>query len=104
MLFTTEELTALEAADAAIDADFQLNQNDLIHSRELDRATHMDSLPFDKRAIAARQKAYREANREKVAARQKAYREANQEKVAAYQKAYREANREKVAAQKKGGE
>ena len=70
MLFTTEELDTLKAADAVIDADFQLNQNDLIHSRELDRAAHMDSLPFDKRAIAAYQKAYYEANREKIAARQ----------------------------------
>ena len=41
--------------------------------------------------LAARQKAYREANREKVAAYQKAYYEANREKEAARQKAYREA-------------
>ena len=38
------------------------------------------------KAIAARQKAYREANKDKVAARQKAYREANKDKVAAQQK------------------
>ena len=70
MLFTTEELDTLKAADAAIDTDFSLNQNDLINSKELDRVAHMDSLPLDKRIVAARQKAYREANREKVAARQ----------------------------------
>ena len=48
--------------------------------------------------VAAQQKAYYEANREKLTAYQKAYYEANREKVAAQQKAYREANREKVAA------
>ena len=38
------------------------------------------------KAIAARQKAYREANKDKVAAQQKAYYEANKDKVAAQQK------------------
>lgn len=70
VLFTAEELAELKAADAAIDAGFHLDQNDMIHSKELDRAAHMDSLPFDKRIIAAQKKAYYEANREKVAARQ----------------------------------
>ena len=55
----------------------------------------------NKDRAAARQKAYREANKDKVAAWQKAYREANKDKVAAQQKAYREANKDKVAAQQK---
>ena len=52
-----------------------------------------------------RDKAYREANREKLKARKKAYRESNPEKIKAYReanreemKAYREANREKLKA------
>ena len=49
------------------------------------------------KAVAAQQKAYREANKDKVAAQQKAYREANKDKVAAQQKAYREANKDKIA-------
>ena len=53
------------------------------------------------KAVAARQKAWREANKDKVAARQKAWYEANKDKVAARQKAYREANKDKVAAQQK---
>ena len=53
------------------------------------------------KAVAARRKAYREANKDKVAARQKAWYEANKDKVAARQKAYREANKDKVAAQQK---
>ena len=55
----------------------------------------------NKDKIAAWQKAYREANKDKVAAQQKAYREANKDKIAAWQKAYREANKDKVAAQQK---
>ena len=55
----------------------------------------------NKDKVAAQQKAYREANKDKVAARQKAYREANKDKVAAQQKAYREANKDKVAARQK---
>ena len=53
------------------------------------------------KAVAARQKAYREANKDKVAAWQKAWYEANKDKVAARQKAYREANKDKVAARQK---
>ena len=53
------------------------------------------------KAVAAQQKAWYEANKDKVAAQQKAYREANKDKVAARQKAYREANKDKVAAQQK---
>ena len=53
------------------------------------------------KAVAAQQKAYREANKDKIAAQRKAYREANKDRVAAQQKAYREANKDRVAAQQK---
>ena len=53
------------------------------------------------KAIAAQQKAYREANKDKIAAWQKAYYEANKDKIAAWQKAYREANKDKIAAWQK---
>ena len=53
------------------------------------------------KAVAAQQKAWYEANKDKVAAQQKAWYEANKDKVAAQQKAYREANKDKVAAQQK---
>ena len=70
MLFTAEELAELGSGDAVIDAEFQLDTNDMLLSKELDRAAHLDSLPYDKRIVAAQKKAYREANREKVAAQQ----------------------------------
>ena len=53
------------------------------------------------KAVAARQKAWYEANKDKVAAQQKAWYEANKDRVAARKKAYREANKDKVAAQQK---
>ena len=96
-MFTPEELAEMAAADAEIEAEFRLTQEDLDRSRELDREAKFRALPMEKQKVAAQRKAYREANREKVAEYQKAYYEANREKVAAQQKAYREANREKVA-------
>ena len=53
------------------------------------------------KAIAARQKAYREANKDKVAAQRKAWYEANKDRIAAQQKAWYEANKDKVAAWQK---
>ena len=55
----------------------------------------------NKDKVAAQQKAYREANKDRVAAQQKAWYEANKDRVATRQKAYREANKDKVAAQQK---
>ena len=101
MPFTPEELAAMAAADAEIEANFHLTNEDLARSRALDRYTAFSRLPPEKRKQAAQKKAWYEANRDKVAAQKKAYREANRDKVAAQKKAHREANRDKVAAQKK---
>ena len=98
MPFTEEELAEMAAADAEIEASFQLTNDDLVMSREFDRMAVLDSMDNQKRKVAAQKKAWYEANREKVAAQQKAWYEANREKVAAQQKAYREANREKYNA------
>lgn len=80
-MFTPEELAEMAAADAEIDTEFRLTQEDLERSRELDREAKFCALPMKKQKVAAQQKAYREANREKVAAQKKAYYEANREKV-----------------------
>ena len=98
MPFTPEELAEMEAADAEIEASFQLEQADLDRSRELDRQAHFDGLDPEEQRVAAQRKAWYEANTDKVAAQQKAYREANKDKVAAQQKAWYEANREKYNA------
>ena len=92
-MFTPEELAEMAAADAEIEAEFRLTQEDLDRSYKLDREAKFRALPMEKQKLAARQKAYREANREKVAEYQKAYREANREKVRErarnYMRAYR---------------
>ena len=97
-MFTAEELAEMAAADAEIDAEFRLTQDDLDRSKEFDRFAKFDALPSSKQKVAAQKRAWYEANREKVAAQKRAYREANREKVAAQKRAYREANREKYNA------
>ena len=47
--------------------------------------------------IAAKRRAYYEANREEIAAKRRAYREANREELAAKQRAYREAKAARAA-------
>ena len=80
-MFTPEELAEMAAADAEIDTEFRLTQEDLERSRELDREAKFCALPMKKQKVAEYQKAYREANREKLAEYQKAYREANREQL-----------------------
>lgn len=93
MMFTPEELAEMVAADAEIEKEFRLTQEDLDRSRELDLEAKFQALPAEKQKLAKYQKAYYEANREKLAKYQKAYREANREKVRErarnYMRAYR---------------
>ena len=77
MPFTPEELAELAAADAEIEENFRLTNEDLAMSRELDREAVLAGMLPEKRRVAAQKKAYYEANRDKVAAQRKAYREAN---------------------------
>ncbi len=73
MIFTPEELAEMEAADAEIEAEFRLTQEDLDRSRELDREAKFLALPMEKQKVAAQQKAYREANREQLRERARNY-------------------------------
>ena len=75
----------------------EMTAADYDEARERDREIIFPKSRKEKQ-IAAKKKAYREANREEIAAKQKAYREANREEIAAKKKAYREANREKYNA------
>ena len=92
-LFTPEELEELRRADAELDEEYTLSNEDIALSRSLDREAKLERLDNKGRKIAAQKAAYREANREKIAAQKAAYYEANREKIADYQAAYREANR-----------
>ena len=77
MAFTKEELEELARADAEIDEEFVMTQEEIEASRNRDKAARYDRLDNRGKKIAAGKKAYREANREKIAARGKAKREAN---------------------------
>ena len=72
-MFTPEELAEMAAADAEIEAEFRLTQEDLDRSRELDREAKFRALPMEKQKVAAQQKAYREANREQLRERARNY-------------------------------
>ena len=95
MSFTPEELAAMAAADAEIEAEFFLTNEEAAASTARDREARY--LAMDKRgqAVAEYQRRYREANKEAVAEYQRRYREANKEAVAEYQRRYYEANKEK---------
>ena len=96
-LFTEEELEELRRADAELDEEYSLTQEDIEFSRQMDREAKLDRLDNRGRRIADYQAAYYEANREKIAAQKAAYYEANREKIAAQKAAYYEANKEKIA-------
>ena len=64
-LFTPEELAALREIDEEIEEDFHLTNEDLHRSRQMDREAQLEAMPPDKRKLAAQNKAYREANRER---------------------------------------
>ena len=93
--FTEEELEELRRADAELDEEYSLTQEDIEFSRAMDREAKLDRLDNRGKKIAAQQAAYREANREKIAAQQAAYYEANREKIAAQQAVWQKKNREK---------
>ena len=72
-MFTPEELAEMVAADAEIEKEFRLTQEDLDRSRKLDLEAKFQALPEEKQKVTAQQKAYREANREKVRERARNY-------------------------------
>lgn len=73
-LFTPEELEELRRADAEIEASFQLTNEDLRRSRKLDRDAVLEEKDNKAKQVAAWQKAYREANRDKYNAYMREYR------------------------------
>ena len=68
---------------------------------EIEKTIKAERAGIKGKKVAAQQKAYREANRDRVAAQQKAYREANRDRVAAQKKAWYEANKDRVLDQQK---
>ena len=93
-LFTEEELEELRRADAELNAEYRLTQEEMAFSRKMDREAKLDRLDNRDRRKAARSAAYREANKEKIAAQKAAYYEANKQKLLDYQRRYRQKKRE----------
>ena len=89
MMFTPEELEELRRADAEIDENFRLTNEEIQASRKRDRESVVDRKDHRGKKIAAQQAAYREANKEKIAAQQAAWKKENREKWNAYQREYR---------------
>ena len=64
--FTAEELAAMRLADEEIEREFRWTNEELEASRKRDRESTLDQKDFAAQKVAAQQKAYREANREKI--------------------------------------
>ena len=79
MGWTKEELAEMAMADAEIEAEFRLTNEDINLSRSLDRYSVLDGMDAKQRKLAERKRAYYEANRDKVAERKRAYYEANRD-------------------------
>lgn len=110
MSWTKEELAAMAAADAEIEAGFSLTREEIESSRQRDRAAKIEALPYGKARSgrvwyeanrakeSARSRAWYLANREKVIAKHKAYNASHKAETAAYKRAWYEANRaERIA-------
>jgi hypothetical protein len=97
MSFTPEELAEMARADAEIERDFIMTDEEAAESRELDRDALMARKDKKAKAVAERNRRYREANKEAVAEYQRRYYEANKEAVAERNRRYYEANKAKWA-------
>lgn len=74
--FTAEELEEMRLADEEIEREFRLTNEDLARARETDKAAVFERKDAAAQKVAAQQKAYREANREKInEKRRRKYRE-----------------------------
>lgn len=64
-LFTPEELEELRRIDEEIDEEFVQSQEEIVASRQRDKAVKAERLDAKQKKIAENQRAYYEANREK---------------------------------------
>ncbi len=76
-----------------------LTFDDIKISREIEAAANPKTQK--ELAIAAKQREYRERNREEIAAYKREYYERNREEIAAYKREYYERNREEIAAKQR---
>ena len=96
-LFTPEELAEMAAADAEIEENFSLTNEDLKRSRDLDKEAVLGSKDNREKKIAENQRAYYEANREKIAENHRAWLANNRDKWNAYLREYRRKKKESAS-------
>ena len=115
-MLTERKLAEIAAADAEIERDFRITQEEILASRERDkkaklanadnqelRAKEYQRAYYEakKDAIKAYQRAYRGANKDAIKERNRAYREANKDAIKEYQRAYYEANKDAIKERRK---
>lgn len=104
-MFTPDELAEMAAADAEIEATFEITSDDFKLSSQLDRLATREKHPEKKRTCKntekEQKKTYYLKNREKILESRKEYRKENKEKIAAYKRAYYLAHKEEFATRSK---
>lgn len=101
MPFTPQELEAMRAADAEIEATFCMTQEDIQLSRELDREARLDSLPPEKRKRAIQAMKAREREKERFAQRDAAYYRSHKEQKLQKRRDYKEQHKDQISASQK---
>lgn len=95
-LFTPEELAELAAADAEIEKEFLISNEEASLSRALDAEIKSSRKGERKKKVSEYQHKYYEANREKIAEKRRAYYKANRGKIAERGRLYYQAHREEI--------
>ena len=99
--FTAEELAEMAAADAEIEATFELTPQEAYDADRRDRQIQRSNLPPEKALQVEKERRYRRENREKIRARSAEYRKKNADHRRAIQRAYYQANKDRISAWKK---
>lgn len=99
-MFTQEELEELRLFAEELDEEFVQTQEEIEASRKRDRKAKLSNMAPEKRKIAERKAAYREANKDKIAEYQAAYREKNRGAYNAYMREYLRKRRAERKAEK----
>lgn len=101
MKFTPEELAEMAAADAEIEATFELTPQEAYDADRRDKQAQRDNLSPDKALRAEKNRKYRRKHQAEIKEKKRDYRKKNAEKLRTQQRAYYQANKERISAWKK---
>lgn len=91
----------MAAADAEIEASFELTPQEAYDADRRDRQIQRSNLPPEKALQLEKDRRYRREHQELIRTRQSEYRKKNAEKLRAQQQAYYQANKERISSWKK---